>query len=224
MGLWLTTVCLALQMRTSMPGQKSSNAPCRGSREPLRDGDIRTALVARIRRDDPDATIFHELPLRRGSGRADVVAVNGAITGYEIKSDRDSLARIKSQHALYDETCQYVTIVLTAKHVSRAKSCLPRSWGICVAVRTRSGTVRIHPMRKAKYNRPSIQVLVKQLWKTECIKLLTDQGVLLDRCTPVREVWRRMELLPEATLATGIRLALKQRRPSVDRQLARYGD
>lgn len=196
-----------------MPDRKISDAVNQRLQNPLRDGDIRTALVATIKKHDPGATIFHELPLRRGSGRADLVAVNGSIAGFEIKSDCDSLARLKSQRFLYNETCQFVTIVLTAKHLNRARVSIPRAWGISIAHRTERGTVCIRPLRKARYNRPNIQVLVKQLWKTECIRLLANRGTMLDRNTPVREIWRRMEELPAATLAKGIRLALKQRRP-----------
>lgn len=155
--------------------------------------------------------ILHELPLCRGDGRADVVAVNGAIKGYEIKSDCDSLARLQTQTALYDDTCHYVSIVLTARHLRRAVESVPASWGIYLARRLRGQRVRIKELRPAAHNCPELRVLIKQLWKTECLQLLRIAGRALDPRTSVRVIWQEMEKLPEAVLEPGVRLALRQR-------------
>lgn len=197
----------------SMPKQKATNASTASSASLLRDPEIRKALVAELRGEDPDAVIFHELPLVRGNGRADVVAVNGSIKGYEIKSDYDSLARLYTQRALYDHTCEFVTIIVTAKHLHRAKASVPQSWGISVAARSQIGKVRIKRIRPAKYNQPLMRVLIKQLWKTECVRLLNENGIRQDRNAPVRHVWDQMENLPKTVLEQGVRLALKRRRP-----------
>src|SRR5437773_2095115 len=76
------------------------------------DGDIRKALVERLNREDPSAAIFHELPLLRGKGRADIAAVNGVLAGYEIKSERDTLRRIVAQRNHYDSVFDVVVIVV----------------------------------------------------------------------------------------------------------------
>ncbi len=178
----------------------------------LRDGEIRKALVAELRREDPDAVLFCELPLLRGSGRADVVTVNGSIKGYEIKSDRDSLVRLRTQRILYEHTCEYVTIVLTAKHVDRAIREVPKYWGIALVARARTGKISIKRLRAPAYNLPLTSVLIKQLWKTECIRLLSDNGQAQDRNSSVRHIWQQMEALPRAILHDGVRLALKRRR------------
>src|SRR5689334_18909683 len=83
----------------------------------LRDKDIRSALVSHLRRTDPEVVIFHELPLSRGERRADVVAINGVLAGYEIKSDGDSLDKLKAQASEYESVFEYVTVVLARRHL-----------------------------------------------------------------------------------------------------------
>jgi hypothetical protein len=189
----------------------SRKSPKNQTRRLLRDPEIRRALVAELKSDDPEAVIFNELPLVRGVGRADVVAVNGSIRGYEIKSDCDSLARLRTQCAFYDHTCEYVTIVLTGKHLMQAKASVPESWGIFVVARLRTGKICIKQFRAAKYNQPLMRVLIRQLWKTECVKLLNENGLTQDRNASVRHIWQQMENLPKAALENGVRLALKRR-------------
>jgi hypothetical protein len=60
---------------------------------PTRDIDIRAALRAgelARHRDDDDTIIVEEMGIYQGDFRIDIAVVNGRMTGYEIKSDKDT--------------------------------------------------------------------------------------------------------------------------------------
>jgi len=177
----------------------------------LRDSDIRRVLVAKLRRDDAEAAIFQELPLLRGEGRADVVSVNGVIAGYEIKSDRDSLARLASQTGQYASVCEYMTVVVTWRHLERARAMLPARWGICIADLDGTNVV-LEAVRKPRRNgRPDKEALIKMLWRNECGRVLKRAGLSSPRGTPIINVWSRLMHLPIRFLCNAVRDELKAR-------------
>lgn len=62
------------------------------------EGEIRTAVVARLRQVRPNARIMHEVNASSFGNRIDVLAVDRAeIIAVEIKSERDKLDRLKDQ-------------------------------------------------------------------------------------------------------------------------------
>lgn len=206
-----------------MPTAEKTKSPQGCNVSDLRDKQIRIALTRHLRRIDPNAAIFNELPLLRGSGRADVVTVNGAIRGYEIKSDRDSLARLHRQCGMYQQSCEYVTIVITAKHLTGIRRVVPQTWGISVAHKSTAGRILIRRIRAPRYNQPIASVLIRQLWKRESLKLLSDYGMRLDQNASIRNVWATLESLPRRVIEEGVRRALKQRRPQVAQRLVQCG-
>ena len=80
----------------------------------MRDSDIRSILKIDIGSTHPRATIFDEFPVCR-KGRADLVAVNAAIRGYEIKSERDTLTRLPVQVAQYDCIFDFCAVVIAER-------------------------------------------------------------------------------------------------------------
>jgi hypothetical protein len=105
-----------------------SNRPPSKLSEKLYDADIRRALLQRLLVQDPSVSILHELPLDRGQRRADVVGVNGHLAGFEIKSDRDSLARLPGQTESYDAVFDYNTIVVSERLLSASLQKIPDWW------------------------------------------------------------------------------------------------
>lgn len=183
----------------------------RDAAEPLKDRHIRSALVAYLRQHDRSAAILHELPLSRGARRADVVRVNGSLDGYEIKSEQDSLTRLVAQADEYEKICEYISVVITERHLIQAKKALGSHWGVIVAKPWGSG-VRFHVHRKAKRNRQlDARTLVRVLWKTECVNALREMGIPTRRDTPVLELWERLAVLPAADVCAHLRNALKAR-------------
>ena len=62
--------------------------------------------------------------------RADVLGItDGAIFGFEIKSDSDTYERLKTQIKDYDKFCDYCYVVVGEKHIHVDKK-IPDFWGI----------------------------------------------------------------------------------------------
>jgi hypothetical protein len=175
------------------------------------DAEIRRALVEQLQLDDPSAAIFHELPLARGVGRADVAAINGVLAGYEIKSERDSLRRIISQRNHYDSVFDYVVIVVARPHLQKVRATIPKQWGIRVADYCDGRTVIRH-VRHPKRNRLyDASVRARLLWKRECVTALANNGVRVKSSGPILRMWEQVAALPATCLAREVREALKRR-------------
>ncbi len=108
---------------------------------------------------DEDYVIINELKYADGKRRADIVEVNGQINAYEIKSDLDSLQRIKSQFEDYKMAFDTVTIVTTAKHLSFVRNSLPKNIGIILVTNYEVTQVR-KPTIYTRYNKYFLAALL----------------------------------------------------------------
>jgi len=145
----------------------------------LRDRDVRQAVhdaVAADHAQAPDTMILHEFGLRHGMARVDVVAVNGAIHGYEIKSDADTLHRLPQQVSIYGEVLDFASIVVGQRHVQPMRQHVPDWWGITI-VHSRAGCVRLERERVASVNPLQIPTSVAELlWHSEAADILRARG------------------------------------------------
>lgn len=175
------------------------------------DRDIRPTLLRTVREDHPGATLFEEFPVCR-KGRADVVAVNAALWGYEIKSERDTLNRLPLQIERYECICDYSTVVAAERHLKSVERLIPSHWGV-VCVSGLADGCFLDEVRKPKRN-PNRQIdqIIRLLWKTECVKVLRSRGIAISRNSSVRAIWSMLEELPITELDHCIRIALKERR------------
>lgn len=131
------------------------------------DPEIREALFYYLDCNFGKHRTFEEVPIN--TSRADIFAVTeSGLIGFEIKSDADSYARLKTQVRNYDlfYDCNY--IVIGRKHIRGAQKHIPEYWGIiCVS----EGGVEI--IRHHSVN-PKVK-LKKQLeflWKKELSNIL----------------------------------------------------
>ncbi|WP_206428252.1 sce7726 family protein [Plantibacter sp. PA-3-X8] len=69
---------------------------------------------------------------RVGMCKADVVVLNGTSTAYEIKSERDSLARLTNQVTSYGEVFAAVNVVTSPSHVKQVFRQIPGWVGVLV--------------------------------------------------------------------------------------------
>ncbi len=76
------------------------------------------------------AAVIHEM--RAGSSKADVVVLNGTSTAYEIKSERDSLARLPSQLASYRRVFAAVSVVTSPRRYREVLAGIPDDVGLLV--------------------------------------------------------------------------------------------
>lgn len=74
------------------------------------------------------ATLLNEV--RAGSCKADVVVLNGTSTAYEIKSERDSLARLRNQVFNYRKVFATVNVVVSTSHLSEVLKATPADVGV----------------------------------------------------------------------------------------------
>lgn len=99
------------------------------------------------------ASILNEF--RAGSCKADLVILNGTATVYEIKSERDSLARLSNQVENYKRVFAKVNVIASEAHVDGVLDTIPDDVGVmCLSKRYQITTVReavdcperIHPL------------------------------------------------------------------------------
>ena len=176
----------------------------------MRDCDIRSVLKIEIEFAHPCAAIFDEFPVCR-KGRADVVAVNAALRGYEIKSERDSLARLPLQIERYDCIFDFCTIVAAERHLKQAGKIVPEHWGIFVANGTASECSIVELRAPAHNPNRQREHIIRILWKTEWIKTLRDRGIEIRSGASVRKVWNALQSFSITDLAETVRRALKAR-------------
>jgi hypothetical protein len=80
---------------------------------------------------------------RAGTSKADLVILNGTSTVYEIKSERDTLARLITQVDNYKRVFASVNVVVSEKHIDAVSLILPEDVGIlCLSRRFRISTIR----------------------------------------------------------------------------------
>lgn len=80
---------------------------------------------------------------RAGACKADLVILNGTATVYEIKSERDTLARLLNQVENYKRVFATVNVIVSENHVASVAQVVPRDVGImCLSKRYRISVVR----------------------------------------------------------------------------------
>lgn len=122
----------------------------------LDDKQIRQTLLKELSKDK-EIEIYQEFVLPSSKARADIVTVGEIFTGYEIKSDKDSLQRLSTQIPEYDVYLEKNYIVVGEKYSSKIKDYIPEYWGIIVVSGSEekdleNNRLKIKTIRKAKKN------------------------------------------------------------------------
>lgn len=140
--------------------------------------ELRHALRERLKVGlTEDEQIIEELGIERGSARIDLAVVNGALIGYEIKSDYDSLDRLANQMHAYHRVFDELLIVTTPLFVLQVEKLLPPWWGILQAVCDDADVVCLEVVRSSSANpRQEALSLLSLLWRDEAVALLDQHG------------------------------------------------
>lgn len=126
---------------------------------------------------DEHTLVIDELGLKHGTSRADIAVLNDQLSGYEIKSDSDSLSRLPSQIEAYNSVFDRITMLATERHLPRVWDLVPEWWGIVLCSRGEGGAVHFHTKRKPVLNRSADPLSIAQLlWRSEAVGLLEDKG------------------------------------------------
>ena len=149
-----------------------------------------------------------------GSTRVDVAAINGSITGCEIKSGRDNLGRLRSQVSLYSSVLDQAVLVVEGEAAAlRARSMVPEWWGLWLATETPTGADLL-VLRETQPNpQPDAAATAQLLWRDEAYEVLDRLGLSDGLRTGTR--WRLWEALarelPLSQLQSEVRRAIKAR-------------
>lgn len=181
----------------------------------MRDRDIRLALHELLRNEhgDDGTLVVDELGLCQGAVRADIAVVNGSLAGFEIKSDRDTLARLPRQIEVYDSVFDFVTLVVGKQHAVGISSRIPRHWGIAVVSEGEAGPCLKRRRRARKNKRVEPLAVARLLWRDEALSILEELGEVRGlRAKPRRELWAALvAALPPVELRAVVRTRLKSR-------------
>jgi hypothetical protein len=197
----------------------------------MRDVDIRRVLRQQLNRSfkaDDATMIIEELGLCRGSVRVDIAVVNGALKGYEIKSEKDTLTRLAAQAATYNRIFETMTVVVAERHLRATETLIPDWWGIQVATyHDSSSPITIDHIRDESPN-PGVDpdLLVQLLWRDEVLDLLHQLNASKSlRRKPRLVLWEVLaRTAPLPQLQDMVRSCLKSRpRWRVDEQRTQDG-
>ena len=143
--------------------------------------------------DERDTVIIDEMGIRQGKTRIDVALVNGQLHGYEIKSERDSLRRLRTQAASYNMVFDCMTLVCGEKHVLEAMEAIPPWWEVLKVVHTDQGPFFESVRRGVNNPSRSARALVEFLWLEEAMALMAQRHSLRGlRGKPRTVVWDRI--------------------------------
>jgi hypothetical protein len=160
----------------------------------MRDRDIRTHLRNELRShyDLADTLLIDELGLCQGNARIDIAVVNGTLSGYEIKSEADTLYRLPNQVMVYSRILDYVTIVVSRPHLKKIADVVPEWWGITEAA-SEKGQLAFDQVRPAD-SHPSVDSfsLVQLLWRDEVLAILTDLGFTKGLSGKREVLWKKL--------------------------------
>lgn len=140
------------------------------------------------------AKIFEELGVRHGTARIDIAVINGAMHGYEIKSDRDTLDRLPEQIKEFNKVFDKLTLIVGKHHLYRAINIIPDWWGVTIAKAAPNHEIFFQDIREAEDNPNQIKVsIARLLWRQEALQILEEQnnaqGV---RSKPREHIYQRL--------------------------------
>ena len=163
------------------------------------DREIRTALykgtLSELKKKFTETKIIEELGLCQGDVRIDLVAVNGYLHGFEIKSESDDLRRLPTQIKYYNKILDTITIVTGKKHLCKIKKIVPKWWGIIIAEKKLPNKkIILLQERDWKFNKEiDVKLLVQLLWKDEVVDILKEKNLYKGFSNkPRRLLWNKL--------------------------------
>jgi hypothetical protein len=185
---------------------------CKTDEARARDIDVRSLLKQYLHASESnDTLLLDELGLCQGDVRVDVAVVNGELSGYEIKSPADTLARWPKQRRFYSRVVDRAWLVAPVKALERAE--MPPWWGQ-IGVFDSDDKLALRVIRGAQINpTPDPLSIARLLWRDEAIALLKTAGAARGVMSKSRDViWARVaETIDLDALRAAVRLALKNR-------------
>lgn len=126
----------------------------------MRDSEMRAAvsqhIEARVR--DREYLLVPEVDVRWSvPGRLDAMMIADRITGFELKSEADSLARLPRQIHTYGAVAERAVLVVAPRHLQAGLAAAPAWWSVWAAIDGIDG-VKLRQVQRGKLN-PGINLL-----------------------------------------------------------------
>lgn len=114
---------------------------------------------------------------RAGASKADLVILNGTATVYEIKSERDTLARLATQISNYQKVFAKIYVIAGEGHVEDVLNETPMDIGVMCLNRKRS----IHKIREAAHRPGQVRPLaiLESIRSSEACDILKELNVAI---------------------------------------------
>jgi len=142
-----------------------------------------------------------------------MAVINGELSGFELKSDSDTLKRLPYQAEIYGKVFDRMTLVVGRKHYADAIERIP-DWWSCIVAEMREGKVLLTSKKRGRKN-PRLDpfVVAQLLWKDEAIEALAKHNLAEGwRTRRADEISNRLvSELPLKVLTAHVREALKIR-------------
>lgn len=120
-----------------------------------------------------DTIVIDELGLNHGKSRADIAVINNFLIGYEIKSNSDSLLRLKQQIQAYNSIFDKSYIVVGNRYEKIIHKYIPEWWGIIVSEKGKKDAINFNLIRKAYKNKNIKSIsIARLLWREEVVEIL----------------------------------------------------
>src|SRR5687767_6911971 len=196
-----------------MSAVPSISLAVRPSAKPSGDAAVRDLLKQHLvnAHFGEETVVLDELGLCQGDVRVDVAAIDGELSGFEIKSPADTLARWPKQRRVYSKVVDRAWLVAPEKTLDAAAA--PGWWGLIRIVET-PHQLGLRVVREAVANpNPDPYSIACLLWRDEAIRALDEVGRARGVRTKRRAVvWERLvEDLSLDELRRAVRAALKIR-------------
>lgn len=182
------------------------------------DSDIRQPLhrwLTIAHAECADTEILHEMKMPRPSARIDLAVINGELAGFEIKSDLDTLTRLRRQAPAFNAVFDRVYLVTTDRHAAAAKSAVPDWWSILLPAPETSGGVNQFEVAQRGGTNPAVdlEAVVHVLLRKEMLDILDGHNLTRGRRAQSREILISAILteLSQAEIKQAVREALKWR-------------
>ena len=181
----------------------------------MREREVRAALhvdLGILYGAEPDTLIVNELGVCSAAVRIDVAVVNGALHGFEIKSQLDTLERLPVQQEIYSRVFDTVTLVAASRHLRKVEEIVPKWWGVLEVIEAAPILLRI--VRPSVVNQGIDPYSVAQLlWHDEALAALDAVGAAAGMSRrPRRYLYEALAaILPLDVLRHVVRTTIKAR-------------
>ena len=183
----------------------------------MRDADVRRTVLNSLsvaHAGDARTRIVQEMGVWSNSVRIDVAVINGELSGWEIKSDKDDLHRLPMQADIYSRVFDRVTLVSGGRHIEKAVALVPDWWTI-ISASMPADIVELSIERSGSQNPDQDPILVAELlWKPEALSILDKRDTARGwRGRRAKDIYRQLaDVVPLETLKSDVRETLKSRK------------